>query len=113
MVRPKHPKPDENHRVVVDALEELGIVTCDTSRLRYTTRVRGQNIIALDVSGLANQIDWIIISELHWVLLVEVKQPGKEKNLTEGEQELADTIGILVASNKDVVKYAILERMQE
>lgn len=113
-MRPKHPKTDVNHNIVPDALKELGLVTCDSARLRYTARVRGMQVVALDISSLPGQWDWIIECEGR-CLNVEVKQPGQEKDLTDGETTIMDTAGLLVASQMETVKdciLAILERIK-
>jgi len=107
--RPKYAVKDRNHGIVPTALEELGMVDVDSARLSYVTRIRGQSVIALDISGMPGQIDWLILSERGWCLCIEIKYPGEEHKLTDGEKRWRDTIGILVASNSDAVKYAILE----
>ena len=114
MSRPRYPKPDKNNAIVVRALEDLGaLVRVDASRLRYTVNVRGERISALNISSMPGQIDWVILSEQGWYLSIEVKEPGKENNLTDGENDWRDDLGLVVASNADTVRYAILERMAE
>ena len=109
MSRPKYAIKDKNHSIVPEALAKLGLPKVDAARLRYSVRVRGQMLFALDISGMPGQIDWLILSERGWFLSVEVKQRGEEHKLTEGEKAWRDGLGIMVATNSDAVKYAILE----
>lgn len=114
MPRPKYPPTDKNHMLVIDALQEIGVMKfVDQPRLRYKFKVRGQTLIALNTSRMPGQIDWLIFSETGWFLPVEVKERGKEKELTAGELEWCESVGVLIASNKDTVKYALLERLGE
>ena len=112
--RPRYPKPDSNNAIVIRALEDLGgYVRVDAARLRYTIMLRGMCLTALNISSMPGQTDWIILCDAGWFLSVEVKEPGKENNLTAGEQTWAEDVGLVVASNADTVRYAILERMAE
>ena len=96
---------------MVDALEDLGLVQVDASRTRYTTMIRGEKVVALDISNLPGQIDWLIRFEFGACLDIEVKEYGKEGDLTDGEKSWRDDLGLLIASNKDTVRYAILENI--
>lgn len=113
MTRPRNPRTDSNHRIVPQALEELGLVEVDPSRKRYTTMIRGEYVVALDISSLPGQIDYIIFGEKGWVIPVEVKEKGKEEHLTAGELSWRETLGVLVASSSDTVKYKILEMLKK
>lgn len=113
MSRPRYPKADENNRIVIDALEDISgcTITPDAARLRYVVMIHGQILTALKIADLPGQIDWLVLSDAGWYLPIEVKQPGKERDLTGGELSWAGMLGVLIASNVDAVKYAILERL--
>ena len=65
----------------------------------------------LDISRLPGQIDWIVESDAGWYLNIEEKQPGKENNFTEGEINWLGSMGFIVVTQPDMVKYAILENV--
>lgn len=103
MSRPKYPKADGNNRVVIDALETLGPVECDASRLRYTLKLPYQTIVALKIADMPGQTDWLLLSSRGWYQAVEVKEPGKERDFTDGELSWMETIGLRVVCNKEQV----------
>lgn len=66
MSRPRHPKRDANHQAILDGCRALGIVVWDTS----------------DLGGQ------ILDAVMFWrgkVVPVEIKTPGCEHDLTDGE----------------------------
>jgi len=101
--RPKYPKPDTNNHIVVDALEMLGPVEVDKSRLRYTLLLDGRVIVALKIADLPGQTDWLLLHENGRYLALEVKEPGKENDLTPGERSWLDTLGLEVVTTCEQV----------
>jgi hypothetical protein len=101
--RPKHPKPDGNNHIVVDALEALGAVEVDKSRLRYTLWLDGRMIVALKIADLPGQTDWLLLRDNGRYLAVEVKEPGKEADLTPGERSWLDTLDLQVVTTREQV----------
>ncbi len=67
-MRPKHPKPDTNQSQIVNELRNLGVVVWVTASLATPI---------LDLVAFWRGI----------ALVVEVKVPGAEKRLTDGERE--------------------------
>jgi len=101
--RPKHPKPDGNNRIVVDALESFGPVECDSTRFRYTLRLAHETVVALKIADMPGQTDWILMSSSGWYAAVEVKDVGKETELTDGEKSWRNTLGLRVSTTKEDV----------
>ena len=91
MCRPKHTKKDANHREILDQCKELGMVVWDTADLG------GEVLDAL----------------VFWrgkCVPVEIKPPGKEATLTEGERVGIDKLAqvgvnaVVVTCLEDVVE---------
>jgi hypothetical protein len=103
MTRPKYPKPDGNNHIVVDALETLGPVEVDKSRLRYTLLLDDRVIVALKIADLAGQVDWMLLNSDGNYLALEVKMSGEENDLTDGERSWQDILGLKVVTTKEQV----------
>jgi hypothetical protein len=103
MTRPRHPKPDQNNHIVPDALENLGAVVVDKHRLRYTLEIDSVVVVALKIADLPGQIDWILLYPDGHYLSVEVKEPGKEMELTDGERSWRDALGLKIVTTKEQV----------
>jgi hypothetical protein len=79
--RPKHPKPDANHRIVAD-FAAIG-------------HYRGYKVAAVDVSSLAaTGFDWLLaVGAVN--VCIEIKTPeayaSKDHGLTRGEQDFFAT----------------------
>lgn len=94
--RPKRTKKDKNHLDIVKACREEGMVVWD-------------------LADLGGEILDIIVFWKGKILVVEIKDVGKEKNLTEGEEQSIATlrkVGIeaLVASSAQQIISAFDEK---
>jgi hypothetical protein len=108
MTRPRHPKPDSNNDIVPKALKQLGMVQVDASRLRYTVRFYNYTITALKIADMPGQTDWLILDNTGRFKALEVKEPGKEDDLSPGEKTWANDIGLIVVTTVEQV----LEQLQ-
>ena len=83
-MRPKYPKSDSNHKLVSKVMKE--VYGAEFHYGAWYGRISGKSIIAMDTSKLGGSLlDWVIlIDNRAW--FVEIKQPGKESTLTDGEK---------------------------
>jgi len=96
MGRPKHTRRDENHAEVRDGLRELGLIVWDLADV-------GGEVLDLLACGWG------------YCVPVEVKPPGKEDDLTDGERGSIEElkrwgIPVVVATSVDDV-LAVFEEL--
>lgn len=97
-IRPRHTKKDLNHAAILGECRALGMV-------------------AWDLADLGNEILDCIVFWRGMSLVVEIKSPGKEKNLTAGEAEgirKLNAVGVypvVVSCTEDIV--ARFKEMEE
>ena len=75
----------------------------DAARLRYTVRMRNYTISALKIADMPGQTDWLILTNVGRYKALEVKQPGHQRDFTDGELSWMEDIGLIVVTTVEEV----------
>ena len=83
-VRIRYPKTDENHKLVSRVMKDVYGAVYEFGA--WYADIQGVRVVAIDTSKHGgSMLDWLLIIDRE-VFFIEIKMPGKEKTLTEGEK---------------------------